>query len=184
MSATVSDAQVITIVLGRFEPFTRAADVDLEQLLARHSPQAHISGTTTDYELLVRLRVRRADGLADRDPNSVSVSTMLAARDGARSQNPPGVDILRDVNLPRHDEPARPRVARQAAREGTSGSPLTRREDEVLELLSDGLTNREIADRLHISVRTVSTYVSMIFRKLGVRRRQQLVGVRVRHRRK
>jgi non-specific serine/threonine protein kinase len=45
---------------------------------------------------------------------------------------------------------------------------ITRREHEVLVLLSDGLTNPEIAERLAISPRTVQTYMTAIMRKLDV----------------
>lgn len=47
------------------------------------------------------------------------------------------------------------------------------REEEVLALLADGLTDREIADRLGISPRTVETHVGSLLNKLGVRNRAQ-----------
>ena len=50
---------------------------------------------------------------------------------------------------------------------------LTRREREVLAALSDGLTNREIGERLFISQRTVGVHVGHIFDKLQVRTRVQ-----------
>ena len=48
---------------------------------------------------------------------------------------------------------------------------LTERETEVLRLLSDGRTNREIGDALFISPETVSVHVTSVMRKLGVGRR-------------
>jgi len=48
---------------------------------------------------------------------------------------------------------------------------LTRRELEVLRLISAGLTNSQIAERLVISVATVKTYLSTIYDKLGVHSR-------------
>jgi DNA-binding NarL/FixJ family response regulator len=50
---------------------------------------------------------------------------------------------------------------------------ISAREDEVLALLADGLTDREIADRLGISPRTVETHVGSLLNKLGVRNRAQ-----------
>lgn len=47
------------------------------------------------------------------------------------------------------------------------------REEEVLALLADGLTDREIAERLGISPRTVETHVGSLLNKLGVRNRAQ-----------
>ena len=52
---------------------------------------------------------------------------------------------------------------------------LTRRELEVLRLLARGQTNREVAERLFLSVRTVETYRARMQRKLGLSRRSDLV---------
>lgn len=51
--------------------------------------------------------------------------------------------------------------------------PLTEREEEVLRLLAQGLTNREIARRAHLAEGTVKNYVSAILNKIGARDRTQ-----------
>jgi DNA-binding CsgD family transcriptional regulator len=48
---------------------------------------------------------------------------------------------------------------------------LTDRETEILRLISDGLTDREVGVVLRISIRTVETHVSNVLHKLGVRSR-------------
>jgi DNA-binding CsgD family transcriptional regulator len=48
---------------------------------------------------------------------------------------------------------------------------LSRREREVLELLQQGLTNRQIADRLCVSANTINKHVQQVLKKLGVRSR-------------
>ena len=48
-------------------------------------------------------------------------------------------------------------------------APLTGREREIIELVATGLSNRDIADRLVMSVRTVEVHRARVFAKLGVR---------------
>jgi len=50
---------------------------------------------------------------------------------------------------------------------------LTPHERTVLELIGEGLTNRQIGERLFIAEKTVKTYVSTLFRKLGLEQRTQ-----------
>ena len=52
---------------------------------------------------------------------------------------------------------------------------ITRREMEVLELIAQGMSNREIAGKLFVSENTVKTHSSRVFDKLGARRRTQAV---------
>jgi DNA-binding NarL/FixJ family response regulator len=56
-----------------------------------------------------------------------------------------------------------------------SPAELSRREQEVLSGLLENLANKEIADRLHISERTVKFHVSNLLAKFGVRRRADLI---------
>jgi two-component system nitrate/nitrite response regulator NarL len=66
----------------------------------------------------------------------------------------------------------------EAARKGRSGNAgslegLSPRENDVLRMLAEGLTDREIAEALVISPRTVETHVSNILHKLDVRKRAE-----------
>jgi two-component system response regulator NreC len=67
------------------------------------------------------------------------------------------------------------RLAAHAAATQRSAPELTERELEVLRLIARGHTNREIAERLFLSVRTVEGHRARIQRKLGRSRRSDLV---------
>lgn len=54
---------------------------------------------------------------------------------------------------------------------------ISRREYEVLELIAEGLSNQEIADRMFVSPSTVKTHTSNLFAKLDARRRTQAVQI-------
>ena len=51
--------------------------------------------------------------------------------------------------------------------------PLSKRETEVLDLLAEGLANKEIAERLGLTTETVRSYLKTIYDKLHVRSRTE-----------
>ena len=61
-------------------------------------------------------------------------------------------------------------------RRGPSGAPLTARETEVAKLVASGATNREIAQTLFLSPKTVERHVSNALKKLGARNRAELAS--------
>ncbi|MDO8735639.1 MAG: LuxR C-terminal-related transcriptional regulator [Thermoleophilia bacterium] len=54
---------------------------------------------------------------------------------------------------------------------------LTRRENQVMELMAEGMSNAELAERLYISEPTAKTHISSIFRKLGLTSRSQVAAI-------
>ena len=62
----------------------------------------------------------------------------------------------------------------------TSAAHLTSRENQVLELVAEGHTNRAIATALFISEKTVSVHITNIKTKLGVSTRMQVASVAAR----
>jgi len=67
-----------------------------------------------------------------------------------------------------------------AALTATSAEPLTPRERDVLDLLGEGLSNRDIATRLRLAERTVKAHVGNVLAKLGVTSRTQAALAAVR----
>ncbi len=65
--------------------------------------------------------------------------------------------------------------------EQLADSPLTQREHQIMILIAKGLTNRDIATRLTVSVNTVKTHRLSIYRKLNLRDRASLVDYALRY---
>ena len=72
---------------------------------------------------------------------------------------------------------ARAQVAITPRRLLPGPSPISPREAEVLRLASSGLTDREIADALFLSQRTVSNHVARSLAKMGVRNRHEAINL-------
>ena len=72
---------------------------------------------------------------------------------------------------------------REAARRerGQAFAGLTEQEVRILALVAEGLTNREVADRVYLSEKTVRNYVSAILGKLGLAHRSQAAAYAVEH---
>ena len=73
------------------------------------------------------------------------------------------------------------RLQGQGSRSQQAINSLTPREREVLEALADGLSDKEIAERLSVSVGTVGNHFMNIFKKLGVNSRLQALVFALRH---
>jgi DNA-binding CsgD family transcriptional regulator len=71
-------------------------------------------------------------------------------------------------------------AARSVSDAGTAGPNLTPRERDILRLLVEGRSDKEIAAALFIGARTVQTHVGNLFAKLGVNARAEAAAVAVR----
>jgi two-component system response regulator NreC len=67
------------------------------------------------------------------------------------------------------------RASGESQRPRDTGRPLSEREREILALFAGGLTHRQIAERLGLSVKTVETYRSRLGDRFGARSREELV---------
>jgi DNA-binding NarL/FixJ family response regulator len=125
-----------------------------------------VSGNTDPGSVYEAVRLGAAGFLE----HSVNVEEVLGAiRDVAAG---------REVFSPELDRRAHLALSERArtARDGwVVRSHLTPREREILVLIVDGLTSRQVATRLHRSERTVETHTANLYRKLGVGTRVQAV---------
>jgi len=101
-----------------------------------------------------------------REPARVRAAVYVAG-DGGRMVAPDGVASLVSA-IGRSGVPDKPPSARRA---------LTPREREVLALMANGGTNRQIAARLEISEQSVKNHISNLLRKLGARNRTEAAAV-------
>ncbi|MEM9516559.1 MAG: AAA family ATPase [Actinomycetota bacterium] len=92
----------------------------------------------------------------------VTVASGLGASPLASSAR----QLLQHAGLDRNDDDA-------AGEDGRHSSPLTDRELDVLRLVADGCTNRQIGEQLYISAKTASVHVSRILAKLSVENRTE-----------
>lgn len=100
-----------------------------------------------------------------------------AGADGYLLKHSDPDDIAKAIRVV-HDggSPLDPKAARallESRRVRTSGPQLTDREREVLGLVRDGLSNKQIARRLGIAERTVKAHLTSVFQRLGVTDRTQ-----------
>jgi DNA-binding CsgD family transcriptional regulator len=82
--------------------------------------------------------------------------------------------VVKEVPAP-VPEPVSSSVAFVANERKREDLGITRRELEILELVAQGMSNREIAAKLYVSENTVKTHCGRAFDKLGARRRTQAV---------
>ncbi|GAB0107440.1 response regulator transcription factor [Nocardia sp. JMUB6875] len=118
-------------------------------------------------------------------------SVLAAVRAGAQGfvvkdvSGPQLLDSIRDVahgrpQLDRHATAALIRDVRTGDERHAALRDLTDREVEVLRLLGEGHTNRQIAQQMFLSERTVKNYVSQTLGKLGLRRRTEAAALAAR----
>lgn len=83
--------------------------------------------------------------------------------------------IIQSELLTRNNEPTRSTTLVDTTTTILKECKLSKREQEVLDLLTHGLSNAEIGDRLHLSARTIEKYVSSLLRKTTTSNRAELV---------
>jgi DNA-binding NarL/FixJ family response regulator len=143
------------------------------------------------FEVIRRLR---ADGsrarvlvLTNRDDREAVFESLRLGVDGFIEKTAPLDEIIgaiesighgRQVFRKEHERLAHDQLAemaRRARKSAKAASSLTKRERQVLELIAEGLTTRQMASRLRLSERTVETHIANLYDKLEVKTRVQAV---------
>jgi DNA-binding NarL/FixJ family response regulator len=159
--ARTSGASIVLADLGGDRP-----DAEFVRVLARVAPDVRVVvfAAHPDQELLWEALESGARGFMLKDcPRQEIVSALRLVASGRTYV----------------DERVAPDVLRQQPRPRRSGA-LSDRERQILQMLADGASNKDVSDHLVLSVETVKTHVKHILTKLGVKHRTQAVAVGLR----
>jgi DNA-binding NarL/FixJ family response regulator len=156
---------------------------EVEAAVAKHDPSVVVLnyGTLPAPAEVQRLHEAHPDTrivvLANR-PSSGDCDQLLSfGATACLAKDTEARDIINAIHLASRGMHVLPRSAAAGGgleRLGAHGTALTPREAEVLELLQDGWSNSEIAEKLSIGIETVRTHARNIYRKLGIASRREL----------
>lgn len=166
------------------------------RLLDESRREAEANGRVRDLIEVLSLAAltRQAMGEPERARDLLSIALSMAATEGFvrifLDEGPPMADLLKAMVTAGPGEAARSeaeyarqllaRMNRDGAEASTSSpalsESLTDREEEILRLITDGLSNREVAARTFVTVGTVKTHINNLYRKLGVHSRTQAIA--------
>jgi DNA-binding NarL/FixJ family response regulator len=145
-------------LVRRFRPHVALVDLFLSGESGADVSMGIRSASPSTRVLLISGAGRMSPAAARAAGASGFVSKDLEARDVASAVRMVGMGMT--MFAPKSDQPA---------------PLLSEREREVLDLIAAGSTNREIAQRLHLSPHTVKEHTSALYRKLGARNRAEAV---------
>jgi DNA-binding NarL/FixJ family response regulator len=114
---------------------------------------------------------------------SYAARAIQAGAHGYLNKSVEPVELLAAIRAVSRGEQVMPAGTEEllAKGDGNPAGALTTRELQVMEMLSRGLTNREIAENLEISIKTVDTHRGHVLKKLNLRNNSELTRFAVRH---
>lgn len=165
-------AELATARLAAGVPVARAASTSADGAAAVREAWAHAAEAALlpvapthlrPYALLRSARLALAAGDRPAAEREAAEARELAERSG--------LGLL----VAAADTIAAPRASRSLRGQSAPAAALTEREEQVLALIEQGLSNRQIGERLFISAKTASVHVSSILRKVGASTRTEAV---------
>lgn len=164
--ATATDGERLLDAVKRFQPDVVVTDIHMPYLDGLNSlSQIRQSSPNTRVLFLTAY----TDGDTMRAAVSAGVDGILLKTDPPEQT----IQAIRQVMTGQLVFPAAARPWLFGQEPDQQTSVLSKRENEVLALVAEGLTNAEVADRLHISQNTVKFHLQNIFQRLGVTNRTE-----------
>ena len=183
-------------VIGEVDSGERAIDVAMDAkpdviLMDVHMPGG-INGMKAAKKILEELPRTRILMLTMYDDEPHIEQMLLVGIAGVLFKHDPSTEIIRAIYSTEKEQPflsgrisqeARKRIFEHLSHPDEVLTPLlTPRETEVLGLIAYGYTNREISQRLHISVKTVEAHRSHIVERIGAESKADLIQYALNHR--
>ena len=171
---------VVAITSG-LDDSIRAAAGHKPEVVLYHPPEADNSDAM--IVMISALRTASPNSkvviLADSDRPDQASDALIAGAAGYVLKSEDPADLIKAIYRASVDSPwISPQVALAIATEkvGSVSSPLTEREQQILQAVALGHTNTEIGEQLHLSVRTIESHRARILRKLDLSTRAELVN--------
>jgi DNA-binding NarL/FixJ family response regulator len=178
VAGAVDDVSQIAALLEPGQPTTALFDLPfpqptLVQQLKIIMPDLGLLFLVDSYDLEQILPLLRAGvtGCISRDDSVAELARAIIAVGRGEISLPPSIAVRALAAL----------AQSESVHGGGLVEPLSERETEVLGFLAQGLTNKDIAQTLFLSVRTVEAHLRNIFGKLGVRSRTEAALWATRH---
>jgi DNA-binding NarL/FixJ family response regulator len=153
---------VITLLEGDTRPLTYLVEMTNSKVLA--------VGRDLRPDLVCKALTAGVDGFFDIGANEKELLKAVESAATGWEIGDPGLDPIVGSS------PSDARAHRLGSDVG-----LTVREVEILSLIAQGISNKQIASRLFLSINSVKTYVRTAYRKIGAQSRSEAVGWAIRH---
>jgi two-component system, NarL family, response regulator DevR len=173
-----ADGMTVVAEAGSVVDGVRRAELVLPQVVLIDLQLPDGTGLDVVRQLRETLPTARAVVLTSFDDDDAFAEAMQAGARAYLLKTARGTDILeviRGVAAGRNFLHERALARRRATRDDPTAT-LTPSERRVLELIGQGLSNREIGERLRIAEKTVKNHITSLLAKMGLRRRTQVAA--------